>query len=150
MAVDVDEMVKKLSSLVQLDVDAVHAYDEAIQQIDTVAVRERLKHFRNDHDRHIRELSEKIRELGKTPPEPTPDLKGIRIKGFTALRGITGTEGALKAMQTNETLTNSRYEEAADSDFRNDIKAIVEKNYKDEQRHLRYIEEALSTRAWEK
>jgi uncharacterized protein (TIGR02284 family) len=150
MTMDVDATAKKLSSLAQLDIDAVHAYGQAIEQIDAPAIREQLTRFREDHNRHIRELSEKIRELGKTPPEHSPDFKGFLIEGFTALRSMTGTEGALKAMQTNETLTNNRYEEATKSDFRLDIKALVEKNYSDEKRHIQYIENALSTRSWEK
>ena len=50
--------------------------------------------------------------LGGNPPKRSVDLKGLLLEGFTALRSVTGTEGALKAMQSNEKTTNKKYQEA--------------------------------------
>jgi rubrerythrin len=144
------EMADKLSSLAQLDIDAVHAYDQAIDQIEHTGIRQQISQFREDHNHHVQNLSKLITELGETPPEFSRDFKGFFIEGFTALRSATGTEGALKAMQTNENMTNKKYDEARSLPFRQDIKAVVEQNYNDEARHLRYIEQALGNRSWEK
>jgi hypothetical protein len=54
--------------------------------------------IRDDHKRHIELLASEIPTLGGTPPDYSPDFKGYLISGFTSLRSITGTEGALKAM----------------------------------------------------
>jgi uncharacterized protein (TIGR02284 family) len=143
------EICKELSSLVQLDIDAVHAYELAITNIEPLNVREQLTQFKNDHHRHIGELSTAIRQYGEQPPSYSPDFKGFLIQGFTAIRSATGTEGALKAMKTNEELTNRTYLKALGRGFPPDVRAIVERNYADEQRHLRSIEQWIATRVWE-
>ena len=144
MAMENQEMARRLKSLAQLDMDAVYAYEKAIGQIDAEAIREQLSLFRDDHNRHVRELSDKIRELGETPPDTSRDLKGLLIEGLTVVQSLLGTSGALIAMQNNEILTNARYKEAGSLDFRPDIRAVIERNYEDEKRHLQYIKDALS------
>jgi uncharacterized protein (TIGR02284 family) len=138
-----------LKSLMQLDIDAVHAYSQAIDKIDHARVREQLIAFRRDHERHIADLSDVIVRLGGDPPERARDFKGFLIEGFTALRSMTGTEGALKAMKGNEETTNKHYRDALELDFSPDVRAIVQRNYGDEKRHLAYVEDALADRVWE-
>lgn len=140
------EMAEKLSSLVQLDIDAAHAYGQAIESVDTPEVRDHFMRYLDDHNRHIHELSVIIRELGVTPPEYLRDFKGFLIEGFTALRSGTGTDGALKAMKTNEELTNKTYKEACGLPLPPIIRALLERNYNDEQHHLHYITETLFAR----
>lgn len=141
---DNEEIAKKLSSLAQLDIDAVHAYKEAIEKVEDLQVRENLSRYREDHERHISELSAEIRRLGETPPEFSPDFKGFLIQGFTSLRSMTGTEGALKAMHTNEKLTNKTYQEASSWNLPTDIQTIIDQGYEDERHHLEYIEMKLN------
>ena len=140
-----DDILDNLEKLIQLDVDATHAYDQAIKNVDEQVIKEKLIQFQADHRKHIDLLSAKVLELGGTPPELTSDFKGFIISGFTALRSLTGTKGALEAMETNERLTTSRYDEAAKKDFPVDISAIVRANLADEQRHLAFIREAIPT-----
>ncbi len=144
-----DSMINDLENLVKLDIDASRAYDDAIRNIDHMGIRDSLAMFKDDHDRHIARLSEAISAMGGTPPSMSPDLKGFFIEGFTSLRSMTGTEGALKAMLTNEKLTNKRYEKALESDFSEDILELIRQNREDERRHLEYIQEALTNRLWE-
>ena len=150
MAMDTKDMVKRLSSLVQLDIDAAHSYGQAIDEIDVPGIRQQVAQFRDDHLRHINELSEVIRNYGETPPEYSRDIKGFVLEGFTAIRSLTGTEGALKALHTNEKITNRMYADARTWDLLSDAKNTVEINYSDEQRHIRYLEEAIENRLWEK
>ncbi len=105
--------------------------------------------FRDDHKRHIEQLASEIRTLGGTPPEYSPDFKGYLISGFTSLRSITGTEGALKAMHSNEKTTNKHYDEAVTWPLTPSAKAVVDKGYSDERTHLQYIESTLEARTWE-
>lgn len=143
------EIAQKLGSLVQLDIDASHAYGQAIEKIDVPSIRTQIGEFRKDHERHITDLSSLIRDLGEKPPEYSRDFKGFLIQGMTALRSVTGIEGALKAMRTNEQLTNKTYAEAMTWSLPGDAKAMVDRNFKDEQRHLDYIEKTLQSRIWE-
>ena len=144
------EMLEKVSSLVQLDIDAIHAYEQAIEKVDVQSVKNQLVSFKMDHQRHVRELSDVMRRHGGQPPEYTPDFKGFLIKGFTALRSITGTEGALKAMRTNEELTTSTYDNATRMAFEKDVQEVVERNRDDEHRHLEYIKQCIDGRVWER
>jgi hypothetical protein len=89
-----------------------------------------------------------VATLAEQPPKPTPDLKSVLIEGMTALRSVTGTEGALKAMRMNEGLTNSRYDAALKADLPADVRSVVEKNRDDERRHLQYIEQCLQSESW--
>src|SRR5690606_9370068 len=101
-----DNVISTLNDLIQLDVDAVNAYEQAIERIDIPQVAADLEQFKGDHQRHIEELSAEVMRLGGEPPDRSPDLKGYLLEGFTALRSVTGTEGALKAMRSNEVTTN--------------------------------------------
>jgi uncharacterized protein (TIGR02284 family) len=140
-----DDILDNLEKLIHLDVDATHAYDQAIKNVNEQVIKDKLIQFQADHRKHIDLLSAKVLELGGTPPELTSDFKGFIISGFTALRSLTGTKGALEAMETNERLTTSRYEEACKKDFPVDILSILQSNYADEQRHLSFVREALQT-----
>ena len=144
-----EEITKKLNSLIQLDIDAIHAYEQAMKNINEVFIRDQLAEFRNDHHRHFRELSAVVQGMGGSPPEYSPDFKGFLIQGFTALRSMTGTEGALKAMESNEKLTNKTYEEASSWDLPLDAISLVRSNFDDEKLHIRYIQTSLRDRIWE-
>lgn len=143
------EMIEKVISLIQLDIDAIHAYEQAMRHISQPIIRDQIAEFRNDHHRHFRELSALVQGMGGEAPEYSPDFRGFLIQGFTALRSATGTEGAINAMETNEKLTNKTYEEATSWDLSIEAKVIVERNLSDERRHLSYIQRSLRDRIWE-
>jgi len=142
------DVINKLSKLIQIDIDASEAYKQALQKINHAGIHTSICQFREDHLRHIDNLSAAIQELGGKIPDYKQDIKGYLIEGFTALRSVTGIEGALKAMQGNEKLTNRVYQEAVESDLPPHILQLVQQNYADEQRHLRYIEQVLQTKPW--
>lgn len=143
------KIVKDIEELIQLDTDATYAYEEAIDSVDEGIVRDNLSSFKQDHERHIAELSEFLRNNGEEPPKVSKDFKGFVIEGFTKARSSTGTEGALKAMQSNEKITNKKYEDALNKDLPPELRQIVQRNREDERRHLEYIEQALRERPWE-
>jgi hypothetical protein len=62
---------------------------------------------------------------------------------------MTGIEGILKAMEGNETLTNNSYREVVELHLPPDIKAQVELNFRDERRHVQYIEQKLTEKVWQ-
>ena len=144
------EMVDKLSSLVKIDVDAVKSYGQAIEEIDKPDIRNQINQFSDDHNRHITELFNMIREFGGAPPSYSLDMRGFLLEGFTAIRSLTGTAGALKALHTNEEITNRDYSKALSFDLPLPAKELVNKNFADEQRHLKYITQQIESRVWEK
>jgi hypothetical protein len=150
---DTKGLAKKLSSLMQLHFDAARAYEDAINKIDPndQDIRANLTVFRDDHNRHIADLSKAVSALGEEPPKISRDIKGFLIEGMTSAMSAMGTNSALKAMQKNERLTNKTYSQAvSDPDFAgypSDIRMLLQKNYDDEKRHLSYIEAALKAPA---
>jgi rubrerythrin len=142
-------VAKHLISLVHLDIDAIHAYETAMEQIDIVEVRETLHAFRLDHVQHVKDLNPLIKQNGGKMPEFKRDMKGVMIQGITALRSATGTAGALKAMRLNEELTNVTYERALHWTIPKYVRKVVQKNRDDEARHLKYIERVIRAKVWE-
>jgi hypothetical protein len=140
--------VDKLRSLAQLDVDAVGAYDAAISRIKEPLVRERLNEFRVDHVRHVQELNAFILRYGGEPVELRPDLKGAAMKSLTAMTSMMGTEAALVAMLGNEEFTNRAYALALNFQWPPEVRGLIQKNRRDEERHGTWIREAVRTRPW--
>lgn len=132
-----------IRDLIQLDIDAVEAYEQAIEKIDDPVISDQLSIFQSDHERHIDELSDYLAEQGEDVPDRSPDIKGYLLEGFTSLSSSTGTDGALKAMQSNEKLTNKKYKEATEWDLDSEAKDIIMQGYDDERTHLAYIEQEL-------
>ena len=145
---DLNRMIERLNALIALDYDAVGAYEAAINRIDVESLRMSLRGFQQDHERHIQELSRVVTQLGGTPRQ-RPDAMGFILKGFTTVTSMMGNEAALQAMRGNETLTNRTYRMALDEEWSDEARAIIERNFQDEQRHLAFIENALRNRIWE-
>ncbi len=133
-----------VNDLIQLDVDAFYTYSEAIKNITETDIKQKMEEFQKDHERHIKDLSMELKELGGIPIKHNRDLKGFVIEGMTALRSLTGTNGALKAMITNEETTNKKYEDALSyNGFPKELKSLMQSNFNDEKRHLEYVKEKL-------
>jgi len=129
-----------LNGLIQIDIDATFAYQQAIGDIQEPAIQLELKSFLADHRRHIQELSALLREIGGKPINLTRDIKGYIIEGMTSLRGLAGTQATLRAMITNENLINSYYKEALEyAGFPKDVRSLIKRNFDDEKRHLDVI-----------
>lgn len=150
MHLSTESCAKVLKELAQLDVDAVFAYEQALEQIEESEIHEAIKSFKEDHLRHIEDLNRHLKNMGENPVEKSQDFKGFLIEGFTMVRALTGTQGALKAMESNEKTTNKSYKCAIkdNPDLPEEIMALLQKNYEDEKRHLDYIEKTLSK--WDK
>jgi uncharacterized protein (TIGR02284 family) len=147
-AMDLNKMLERLNDLIALDYDAVGAYEAALNRIDAESLRMSLRTFQQDHERHIRDLSQVVTMLGGTPRQK-PDTKGFILKGFTAVTSMMGNEAALQAMRGNEMLTNRTYQNALKEDWSDEARRVIERNFSDEQRHLKFIEDALRNRIWE-
>lgn len=132
-------LIKAMSNLVQVDIDAIHAYDQAIKEIDDPIIRERLLEFQENHRNHIKGLSEQIELLGGQPPDRTKGFKGYVIKAFTAIRSFTGLKGALAAMKTTEEISNQYYGEVVSREAPAKLKAMLRTFFSEEKIHLEYI-----------
>jgi len=132
-------LIEALSNLVQLDIDAVHAYDRSLKEIDDPIIKDRLLSFQEKHRNHISGLSKHIEDLGGQPPEPSQDFKGYVIEAFTAIRSFTGMKGALKAMKITEEITNRYYAEVVSWEAPPEVKEMLRTYFSEEKIHLDYI-----------
>lgn len=140
------KVTESLNALVQLDTDAVLAYQKAIEACEVSEILRQLKSFQDDHQRHIGDLAELVRAAGGEPAIKR-DLKGFLIEGFTAVMS-RGDRSALMAMLGNEELTTRTYEAALKTELSADARAVVERNFADESRHLAWIQEAIHGEFW--
>lgn len=136
--------LEQIVGLILLDMAAAEAYRVAIAACKTPEIKRQLEAFRGDHERHARELSD---ALGASLPEE-PDERGQCIRRYTEL-SAREERTALVAMRGNEELTNDAYASALASDLPDDVRRMVEANWQDERRHIRWIAEEIRTRGWE-
>ena len=132
-------LVILLTDLVQLDFDAVDAYQAAIDRLDNPEWRATLASFRDDHLRHTAELGEALRGMGIVPPSGG-DIKSMLTQGKVVMAGLVGDEAVLRAMRTNEADTNTAYERAVQfPDLHSGIRDMLEAGLADERRHCAWI-----------
>lgn len=133
-----------LSKLILSDYDAIEAYEAAIERLTGPDDKRQLERFRDDHRRHISELSELDRHMGSIPPK-APDLKRIVAKGKVLLGGLIGDEAILRAMKSNEDGTNEAYESASVNveTLPAEVRHAIIRGLDDERRHLEWIERRI-------
>jgi uncharacterized protein (TIGR02284 family) len=137
---DTRTLVAELNNLIQMDYDAIRGYDQATRSIRSARVQEKLELFRTDHERHVTDLSAAVTRLGGVPAR-NADMVGFLIQGFTAISSAAW--GGLRAMQSNEMVTNTTYGGALNLARPPEIRRVVRKNYQDEKRHLEWIEREI-------
>lgn len=132
-----------LNGLIRLDFDAIEAYEAALSRLDGEIIRTCLVAFLEDHRRHVRELSDQVRQFGGTPATG-PGLMGALIEGAVVIGGLAHDKGILRAMSRDEAFINHSYETAleklsADSPCYD----LVRRNREDERRHRDWIDAVI-------
>jgi uncharacterized protein (TIGR02284 family) len=137
------KLVDALDALLELDYDAIEAYDAAIARLKDASDKAQLGAFMADHERHVAELTALVEGLGRRASKG-PDLKRWLTKGKVVILGLAGDHAILLAMKTNEDDTNTAYERVAGrDDLSSEIRAVVARNLDDERRHRAWIEARL-------
>jgi demethoxyubiquinone hydroxylase (CLK1/Coq7/Cat5 family) len=144
------ELAGKLNSLIKLDNDALHSYDKVIDAIDHPEIKLEIIKFRDDHRRHVDNLSFLVQSMNETPARKESDIIGTFLGGATIIQNLAGIEGSLRALHTGEKLTNKNYADAVKWDVPADVRVVLQANYSDEQRHISFVEKAIRDKIWEK
>jgi competence protein ComEA len=140
-------MLEQVAALMLLDLAAVEAYEVALRVCKAPEITRNLKQFRDDHQRHVTELSEAMRALGVEPPTE-PDDRSRCILSYTDV-SAREDRTALVAMRGNEELTNAAYTSALAGALPEQLQQLIMANWQDERRHIEWIAEELRTRGWE-
>lgn len=138
-------LLDMLEALVELDHDAIEAYEAAIERITDASDKRALEGFLLDHRRHVTELTALIARFGGRVATG-PDVKSWLTRGKVVVMGLAGDSAILFAMKTNEEDTNTAYERAVSrDDVTDDVRVLLERNLADERRHRAWIEARLSS-----
>ena len=128
---NINDLVKALLNLEQ---DAMEAYEEIVERLENKTYAEKVESFRQDHIRHIEELTQVASGLGDEKPDGS--MKSILTAGKVVLADIMGDEAILKAMKTNEDDTVTAYDRAVKNDCCTPaLQAICEQALADERTH---------------
>lgn len=139
-----ENFLKALQELMELDFDAIEAYQAAIDRLDNQAYIGQLESFMKDHMRHTRDLKDLIIKAGGTPPEGT-SAKSYLTKGKVVLGSLIGDKVLLMAMKTNEDDTNTAYEKLNSHPHKTqESSEILKIGLEDEKRHRKWIEDTIS------
>lgn len=138
------EILEGLNDLLQLDHDAVGAYEIAMEKLNDRDHASQIAGFRRDHERHIRELSELILELGGTP-KFEKHATGPFKAALQSLGGLAGDRGTLMAFRTNELQVRAKYDAyaAKANGWPTHIKRVIDACALDEERHYRWVSDVL-------
>jgi uncharacterized protein (TIGR02284 family) len=137
---ELEIQVNTLLALAQMDSEAAAAYETAAELVETEEVQSKLQEFADDHRRHIKDLGQLIQELGGQPraaAAPPPDDSTF-VMCAAALAAL-GTQGALLSLISSEQFTNSTYDAALNAVVAQDARALLERNFSDEQRHIAWL-----------
>ena len=136
-------LVAELNDLLRLDHDAVGAYTLALQNLPRDAFGQTLARFRDDHERHVAELSDLVRKHGGAPAHlphlPTGAFK-LAVQGVGNAGGLRET---LLAFKTNEAQVRDKYRRHAERAHPPDVDAVLRRAAHDEEVHYAWAAEML-------
>ena len=136
---------RAVKELVELDFDAVEAYEAAINRIENSAYKSKLEEFKKDRQRHVQELSGLLREHEEDPPTGPSMGKQWLTKGKIILANLISDKTILAAMKTNEDDANTAYERmVAHEDKWEDAAMILQRGLQDERRHREWLEKTIN------
>jgi bacterioferritin (cytochrome b1) len=139
------DLVRLVNSLIELDFDAVEAFQAAIDRLNGGSDRAKLHQFLEDHLRHISELSALVLVMGARPSD-APNAKQIVTTGKVMLAGLMGDRAILAALRSNAVDLNKAYERAARrNDLTDRLRYAIESALADERRHKEWLEQRLGT-----
>lgn len=136
-------LTAELNDLLQLDHDAVAAYTVAIDNLDAVDHRETLIAFREDHERHITELTELIRMRGGAPTERRHVTTGIFKAAAQQVGRMGGDRGIMTMFKANERQVRDKYRRYAEENRDVRVGEVVRRAAADEERHYRWAEQTV-------
>jgi ElaB/YqjD/DUF883 family membrane-anchored ribosome-binding protein/rubrerythrin len=138
------EVLDGLNDLLQLDHDAIAAYDVAIAKLEDRDHADQIAGYRRDHERHVRELNELIARLGGTPANH-PHATGPFKTALQSLGGLAGDKGLLMAFRTNELAVRTKYDHYASRAmlWPPDVKRTIDGAALDEERHYAWVADVL-------
>jgi rubrerythrin len=140
---DLDPEIEALLSFAQMDSEAAAAYDIAAESMSEARVAQLLRSFAEDHRRHVADIRKLIQGLGTEIELASPDPETSTFATMAATVGQLGMSAGLRTLIASEQFTNSSYETALELIAEPEARAVVERNFRDEQRHIQALMQEL-------
>jgi rubrerythrin len=121
----------------------VHAYTLALTLISDAARHQVLSGFREDHERHVRELSALVRAHGGIPIHLPHIPTGPFKLAMQATGAVAGDTGVLLAFKTNEGQVRDKYRRALDETWPPDAQPVIARAAHDEDLHYEWVTQEL-------
>ena len=141
------DFIGVIKQLIELDYDAVGAYEAAIKNLENPKYQQKLEEFKEDHNRHIAELSLFLSRCNEIPPTGPDNIKRFLAKGKVEIAALFGDQNILNAMLSNEEDTNTAYERVnsriAES-LDGKIAKIIASGLDDERKHKKWLQDSIS------
>ena len=135
-----------VTSLLNLEKDALEAYDSVVERLEDVSYKSKIADFREDHYRHVNELTEYATSQGYEIPDGT--AKSMLTSGKIVLADMFGDNVILKAMRTNEEDTVSAYDNALKQECCTGVlRDICTRARADEMRHREWMQSVSQRKA---
>jgi|AntRauTorcE11897_2_1112592.scaffolds.fasta_scaffold17481_2 rubrerythrin len=135
-----DNIEDLVTALIKLEHAAGEAYDSAIERLDDVSLSSQVAELRQDHSRHMQDLSQIALALDVDIPDGS--AKEMLTQGKVVLADIMGDESILRAMGSNEEDTVTAYEKALQNNCCTaELKTICDQAHKDELRHRTWFKQ---------
>lgn len=140
-----EEILDGLNDLLQLDHDAVGAYQIAIEKLQDRDHADQIAGYRRDHERHIQELNQLVTELGGTPRNE-PHATGPLKQALQGLGAMAGDRGILVSWRANELQVRAKYDSYASKAvfWPDHVKRVIDRNALDEEKHYRWVADTLA------
>ena len=140
-----EEILEGLNDLLQLNHDAIGAYNIAIEKLEDRDHASQIAGFRMDHGRHITALNERIVALGGAPRNE-PHATGPLKEAMQSLGALAGDRGTLAAGRANELQVRTRYDTYASRANRwpAELKRLIDEQALDEERHYQWVADVLA------
>ena len=136
-----DPELDALAAIAQMDLEAALAYEAAAELIMPDPRSDTLLEFARDHRQHVRELVRMIDAEEEDFLASISDSEQSVFVNLTSALGTLGIREALTALIGNEQFTNQTYMTALEIVADDELRAILDRNFGDEQRHVAWLTE---------
>ncbi len=133
-----------IRNLFKHELAATEVCKEALGHIENNYISQQVSKFLDNHEKHVEELSQTLKNLTGSLPERKTDLKGALLSGYASLRSMTGQKGALNALETTENIVLNAYKDASKQTFEPNINNIIKNNLSEEERRYKYIKNIMA------
>lgn len=141
-----ESFVEAIKELIELNYDAIEAYEAAINNIETIDYQKQFEKFKKDHTDHIAELASFLKRCGEKSPTGPDNTKSLLIKGKVKIAAIFDDDKILTAMLSNEEDMVKAYERVNARSGESEDKEIAEvlaRGVEVEKGHKQWLEDNL-------